>query len=74
MNKIVAILAAGALMGALAASHAKLPAPPPKTDAEKAAEAEKAAATKAKEGAELAKAQDKAVANYKKNHAAMGKK
>ena len=74
MNKIVAILAAGALMGALAASHAKLPAPPPKTDAEKAAEAEKAAATKAKEGAELAKAQDKAVANYKRNHAAMGKK
>ena len=74
MNKIVAILAAGALMGALAASHAKLPAPAPKTDAEKAAEAEKAAATKAKEGAELAKAQDKAVANYKRNHAAMGKK
>ena len=74
MNKIVAILAAGALMGALAASHAKLPAPPPKTDAEKAAEAEKAAATKAKEGAELAKAQDKVVANYKRNHAAMGKK
>ena len=74
MNKVLAFLAAGALMGALAASHAKLPPPPAKTDAEKAAEADKAAATKAKEAADLAKAQDKAVANYKRNHAAMGKK
>ena len=74
MKKVLAILAAGALLGALAASHAKLPPPPPKSDAEKAAEAEKAAASKAKEAADLAKAQDKAVANYKKNHAAMGKK
>jgi len=73
MKKIIAVLAAGALMGALAA-QAKLPPPPPKSDAEKAAEAEKAAATKAKEATELAKAQDKVVANYKKNHAAMGKK
>jgi hypothetical protein len=74
MSKVIAILAAGALMGALAASHAKLPAPPPKSDAQKAAEAEKAAAEKTKEAAELAKAQDKVVANYKRNHAAMGKK
>ena len=73
MKKILLTLLAGALVGAMAA-QAKLPAPPPKTDAEKAAEAEKAAATKAKEGAELAKAQDKVVANYKRNHAAMGKK
>src|SRR5881396_241253 len=49
------------------ASYAKLPAAPAKTDAEKAAEADKAAATKAKEAAELGKAQDKAVANYKKH-------
>lgn len=74
MKAIIAMLAAGALMGALAVSHAKLPPPKPKTDAEKAAEAEKAAATKAKEAADLAKAQDKVVANYKKNAAAMGKK
>ena len=74
MKAIVAMLAAGALMGALAVSHAKLPPPKPKTDAEKSAEAEKAAATKAKDAADLGKAQDKAVANYKKNAAAMGKK
>jgi hypothetical protein len=64
---VAATLAAGLALGSLAAVHAKLPAPPAKTDAEKAAETEKAAAAKAKEGAELAKAQDKAVANYKKN-------
>jgi len=51
----------------IAASHGKLPAPPPKSDAEKAAEAEKAAATKAKDAELLGKAQDRAVANYKKN-------
>jgi hypothetical protein len=73
MKNIIAVLAAGALMGALAA-QAKLPAAPPKSDAEKTAEADKAAAGKAKDAADLAKAQDKAVANYKKNHAAMGKK
>jgi len=73
MKKILAVLAAGALLGALAA-QAKLPPPPPKSDTEKAAEADKAAATKAKEAADLAKAQDRVVANYKKNHAAMGKK
>lgn len=69
MNKtrISAALAAGLLIGAIAASHAKLPAPPPKSDAEKAAEAEKAAAAKAKEAELTTKYQDKAVANYKKN-------
>lgn len=69
MKKITipAVLAAGLLIGAVAATHAKLPAPPPKTDAEKAAEAEKAAAAKAKDAADLARYQDKAVANYKKN-------
>ena len=36
-------------IGSFAAVHAKLPPAPPKSDAEKAAEAEKAAAAKAKE-------------------------
>jgi hypothetical protein len=69
------VMVSGLLIGAFAASHAKLPPPPAKSDAEKAAEAEKAAATKAKDAADLTKAQDKAVANYKKNAASMdGKK
>jgi hypothetical protein len=55
------------LIGVFAASHAKLPPAPPKSDAEKAAEAEKAAAAKAKDAEQLNKAMDKAVANYKKN-------
>jgi gas vesicle protein len=74
MKKIVAALLGGLLIGAIAASHAKLPAPPPKSDAEKTAEAEKAAATKAKDAADLGKAQDRAAANYKKNRAAMDSK
>ena len=74
MKKTLTILAAGLMLGAFAATQAKLPPPPAKTDAEKKAEADKAAATKAKDDADLAKAQDKAVANWKKNHAAMGKK
>jgi uncharacterized low-complexity protein len=74
MKKVLAAIAAGALLGAAAASLAKLPPAPPKSDAEKKVEADKAAATKAKEASDLEKAQDRAVANYKKNHAAMGKK
>jgi hypothetical protein len=74
MKAILAAIAAGLMIGSIAASHAKLPAPPAKSDAEKAAEAEKAAATKAKDAADLAKAQDKAVANYKKNHSSMSSK
>jgi len=64
---IPAALAAGLLIGAIAASHAKLPAPPAKSDAEKTAEAEKAAAAKAKDAELNTKYQDKAVTNYKKN-------
>lgn len=64
---IAAALAAGLLIGAVAASHAKLPAAPAKSDAEKTAEAEKAAAAKAKEAELNSKYQDKAVANYRKN-------
>ena len=67
MKRVLVTLAGGLLIGVFAATHAKLPPPPAKTDAEKTAEADKAAATKAKEAADLAKAQDKAVANYKKN-------
>jgi hypothetical protein len=67
MKKILLVLVAGLTAGVIAASHAKLPAPPAKTDAEKAAEAEKAAAAKAKDAEQLGKAQDRAVANYKKN-------
>ena len=70
MKAIVAMLAAGLAAGFIAASHAKLPAAPPKSDAEKKVEADKAAATKAKDAADLGKAQDRAVANYKKRHPA----
>ncbi len=64
---LVTALAAGLAIGSLAAVHAKLPPPPAKTDAEKAAEAEKAAAAKAKDAELLDRAHDKAVANYKRN-------
>ena len=65
MKRILAILVAGLMIGALGA-HAKLPAAPAKSDAEKKAEADKAAAAKAKDADNLGKAQDRAVANYKK--------
>lgn len=74
MKTILAALAAGLMIGAIAASHAKLPAPPAKSDAEKAAEAEKAKAGKAKEAELLNKYMDKAVANYKRNAASMDRK
>jgi hypothetical protein len=65
MKRIIVVLISGLMIGALAA-HAKLPAPPAKSDAEKKAEADKAAATKAKDADSLAKAQDRVVAHYKK--------
>ena len=67
MKRALLVLVAGLAAGMIAASHAKLPAPPAKSDAEKKAEADKAAAAKAKDAELLSKAQDKAVANYKKN-------
>jgi hypothetical protein len=67
MKRILLALAGGMMIGAIAASHAKLPPPPAKSDAEKAAEATKAAAAKAKDAELNGKAQDRAVANYKKN-------
>jgi len=63
---VLAMLVAGLAIGSLAA-QAKLPPAPPKSDAEKAAEAEKAKAVAAKEADQLSKAQDRAVANYKRN-------
>jgi len=66
MKRILAVLIAGTMIGALAA-HAKLPAAPAKSDAEKKADADKAAAAKAKDAESLGKAQDRVVANYKKN-------
>ena len=74
MKKIISVLATGLLIGAFAASHAKLPAPPAKSDAEKKMETDKAAAAKAKDAELLSKAQDRAVANYKKNAASMDRK
>ena len=67
MKRILLALVGGLLVGAIAASHAKLPAAPPVSDADKAAKAAKEAAGKAKDAEDLGKAQDKAVANYKKN-------
>jgi hypothetical protein len=66
MKRILMVLLAGLLAGGIAASHAKLPAPPPMSDADKAAKTAKEAATKAKDAEDLGKAQDRAVANYKK--------
>ena len=73
MKRIVLAMLAGGLIGAMAA-QAKLPPPPPKSDAEKKVAADKDAAAKAKDASDLEKAQEKAVANYKKNQSAMGKK
>ena len=67
MKKILAILAGGLLIGAFSASHAKLPSPSPKGDAENPIEAQEVTAAHAKAAYELGKAQDKAVANYRKN-------
>ena len=70
MKRILAVLAGGLLIGGFAASHAELPPPTPQEKAAAAAKAEKAAAEKAKDARELAQAQDKAVANYRKNKVA----
>lgn len=67
MRGALVTLAGGLMIGLFAASHAKLPSVPPKSEAEKAAEAQKAAAAKAKEAEALNRAMDKAIANYRKN-------
>jgi hypothetical protein len=70
MKRILLVLGAGLAAGMIAVSHAKLPAPPAKSDAEKKAEADKAAAAKAKDAESLGKAQDRVVAHYKKGKGA----
>ncbi len=67
MKKALLALFAGLALGSLAAQGA-LPPPPPKSEAEKKADEEKAKAAAAKDAADLAKAQDRAVANYKRSH------
>lgn len=67
MKKALLVLAAGLAFGSLAA-QATLPPAPPKSEAEKKADEEKAKAAAAKDAADLAKAQDRAVANYKRSH------
>ena len=62
MKKLIACLAAGAIAGS---AFAKLPAPPPMTEEQKAEKAAKDKASAAKESELLAKAQDKSVAHYK---------
>ena len=69
MKKILLVVAAALMAGAIAVSHAKLPLAPPKSDADKAAEAQKAVAMKVKDAELLDRAQEKAVANYRKNTA-----
>jgi gas vesicle protein len=68
MKKALMTLFAGLVLGAFAAAQAKLPPAPPKSEQEKKAEEDKAAATKAKDAADLNKAMDKAIANYKRGH------
>jgi hypothetical protein len=64
LKRLIACLAAGTIAGA---AFAKLPAPAPKTDAQKAEKAAKDKAGAEKEAGLLAKSQDRAVAHYKKS-------
>lgn len=68
MKKALLTVLAGLVLGVFAAAQAKLPPAPPKSEAEKKAEADKAKAAAAKDAADLNKAMEKAVANYKRNH------
>jgi hypothetical protein len=70
MNKVLAVLAGGVLIGAFAAAYAELPPPSAQEKAAADAKAEKAAAEKANDAKELARAQDRAVANWRKNKSA----
>lgn len=69
---IRALLGAALVVTVFGVAVAKLPAPPPMTDQQKAEKAskDKAAADSAK--AELTRAEDKAVANYAANQKAKG--
>jgi len=64
---IAVTLAAGLGIGWFAGVQAKLPPAAPMSDADKEAKAAKDAASKATAAEQLGKAQDRVVANYKKN-------
>ena len=64
MKKLIACLVTGAIAGT---AFAKLPAPPPMTDVQKAEKAAKDKSSADKDNELLAKAQDKAASNYKKS-------
>jgi hypothetical protein len=72
MKKIFAVLAGGLLIGAIAIANAELPPLTPQEKAAAAAKAEKATAEKAKAAKDLAQAQDRAAANYRKNKGSQG--
>ena len=65
---IRALLGAGLVVTAFGVAVAKLPPPPPLTDAQKAEKAAKDKATADAAKAALERAEDKAVANYRANH------
>ena len=68
MNTTIrALIAAGFVVGAFGVAVAKLPPAPPMTEEQKAEKAAKDKAAADAEKAALAKAEDKAVANYKAN-------
>ena len=74
MNTTIrALICAALVVGAFGAAVAKLPPAPPMTEEQKAAKAAKDKASAEAEKAALAKAEDKAVANYVANQKAMGK-
>jgi membrane protein involved in colicin uptake len=70
---IRALIGAAVVVGAFGVAVAKLPPAPPLTDEQKAEKAAKDKATADAEKAELAKAEDKAIANYVANEKAKGK-
>jgi hypothetical protein len=67
MKRIIAVPAGALLIGVFAAAYAELPPPTPEEKAAAATKAEKAAVEKEKAAKEVAKAQDKAVSNYREN-------
>ena len=69
---IRALIGAALVVGAFGAAVAKLPPAPPMTEEQKAEKAAKDKAAADAEKAALAKAEDKAVANYQANMKAKG--
>ena len=69
-NRMLSVLAGGLLIGAFAAANAELPPLSQEQQAAAAAKADKANADKAKAAKALANAQERAVANYRKQQGA----